>query len=105
IARLRYLRKLNLWGSKVSNIEPLRSLTRIERLNLGNTRITNTEPLRNLLRLRELNLSGTLISDIKPLIDLAERGYLIHVDLRLCTQIPKDQVEDLRKLGVKVYWP
>jgi hypothetical protein len=67
---LTLLRQLNLAGTRIPYIELLKSLTALHVLNLSNTQVINIEPLKSLPVLQELNLAGTQVTNIEPLTSL-----------------------------------
>jgi Leucine-rich repeat (LRR) protein len=64
------LRTLNLSGTRVSDLEPLKGLTALRSLYLGGTRVSSLEPLRGLVALRTLDLRGTKVSSLEPVYNL-----------------------------------
>ena len=68
LARLGHLlQSLNLSGTNVTDIEPLKGLTALQRLDLSRTKVTDLGPLKGLSALQSLDLSGTNLTDIEPL--------------------------------------
>ena len=63
------LETLDLNGTQVANVEPLKGLTALRELNLNSTQVANLEPLRGLtaletLELRFLREPGESFSDV-----------------------------------------
>lgn len=68
ISELKHLRSLELRGTRVADLTPLRALPLIQ-LNLRDTLIRDLTPLRE-SPLKQLDLRGTAVSDFLPLADL-----------------------------------
>lgn len=66
----RNLEHLTIWGSKVSNLQPLAGLTNLRYLVLKDARIADISALAGLSDLRTLNLARNRISDISELASL-----------------------------------
>jgi hypothetical protein len=64
------LRNLDLSRTHVSDLEPLGAFTGLLVLDLSGTKVSNLEPLRSISWLISLNLSGTEVSKLEPLGDL-----------------------------------
>ena len=56
IDTLSALETLDLNGTQVANVEPLKGLTALRALNLNSTQVANLEPLKGLTALRTLDL-------------------------------------------------
>ena len=78
LAKLTELKKLDLdWGSQcVSDIEPLRTLRKLEWLDLDGQRVATLAPLANHPRLRDLNLGHNELTSIVELGSLNALEYL-----------------------------
>ena len=63
--------RLNLSGTKVSDIAPLADLRELEWLDLDGTRVSDLTPIANLASLEWLSLDGTKFSDLTPIANLA----------------------------------
>jgi hypothetical protein len=61
------LQTLNLSGTRVSDLEPLKVLTALQELDLSFTQVSSLEPLRGLAALRWLNLTSTRVLNLEPL--------------------------------------
>src|SRR5690606_10551419 len=68
--------KLYLSDNKISNIEPLSSLTNLTYLYLSSNNISNIEPLSPLTKLTYLSLYNNKIENIEPLFSLTNLTYL-----------------------------
>ena len=74
LSPLRGLTKLRvLWLDRtwITDLSPLRGLTSLEQLNLARNRITDLSPLRGLTSLERLLLGGNNIADVSPLAGLS----------------------------------
>ncbi len=76
LRELKTLTYLNLSSTRVTNLEPLRELKNLETLDLSNTEVNDVEPLRDLKSLRSLNLSQTHVSNVEPVRELMNLDYL-----------------------------
>jgi hypothetical protein len=86
------LRSLNLRFAKVRNLKPLKGLSALQSLDLSRTPVDNLEPLRGLTALRSLSLSETKVANLKPLKGLSA---LQSLDL---SHTPVDNLEPLTDL-------
>ena len=85
------LQSLDLRGTKVSDLAPLRGLTALQSLHLTSTKVSDLTALRGLTALQGLDLRGTQVSDLTPLRGLTA---LQGLNLGYATQ-----VNDLTPLG------
>ncbi|MDR0454560.1 MAG: hypothetical protein LBH05_07100 [Deferribacteraceae bacterium] len=65
------------YGTKISDLSPLSSLTKLIRLEIPGSEIDNLTPLTSLPNLYYLNLSENHITDLSPLADLVNLQTLI----------------------------
>ncbi|MEC8197305.1 MAG: leucine-rich repeat domain-containing protein, partial [Pseudomonadota bacterium] len=89
LSDLTNLAMLDLDGTLVSDVRPLRALTNLTRLYLSATRVTIVTPLRWLTKLKTLDLRYTQVKDIAPLQRLTNLTRLY---------LNNTQVEDLRPI-------
>ena len=68
--RLASLRKINVNGTSIRNLDPIPEFVRLESLSFSDTRIASLYPLINLRKLRELNCPRNPIADIEALTAL-----------------------------------
>jgi hypothetical protein len=83
LKNLTRLRMLHLTGTYVKDISPLRYLTSLEILGLAYTHVSDISPLENLTNLTNLNLGkGVPVSDLSPLRNLKrlERLWIDGID-------------------------
>ncbi|MDD4848788.1 MAG: leucine-rich repeat domain-containing protein [Bacteroidales bacterium] len=67
LAKMSYLKELNLSGTPIKDISDLRNLSDLEKLNISNTQLSDISPLQYLINLKSIDFSQTLISDISTL--------------------------------------
>jgi hypothetical protein len=67
LGRLTALQTLDLSGTPVADLEPLKGLTALQALDLPNTQVADLGPLKGLTALQTLDLSGTAVADLEPL--------------------------------------
>lgn len=92
---------LSIQSGEGLNLNPLKSLTRLEELYLDKNYITNISPLANLVSLRKLSLKQNRLKDISPLERLVKLDTLdLSVNYHLEDNEPKAiaDIEVLRKL-------
>ena len=61
------IKSLDLSGTQIGNLEPLKGLTALQTLYLRRTQVSHLEPLKGLTALQTLDLSGTQVSHLEPL--------------------------------------
>ncbi|MEI7499512.1 MAG: hypothetical protein WCK84_03595 [Bacteroidota bacterium] len=64
LSKLSGLKEVNLSGTPVSDLMPLRNLNKLEILDISNTNVSSLEPLRYCLLISQLRMKGTPISDL-----------------------------------------
>jgi hypothetical protein len=70
------INELNLSGSQISELEPVRGLTSLQVLYLSGTRVSDLEPIRGLTSLRGLYLDHTQVRDLEPIKGLTSLQVL-----------------------------
>lgn len=76
------LKKLKLNENEISDISPLKNLTKLEYLEIQRNRIVDVNPLKNLTNLKFLKLYNNLIEDIAPLSNLTNlTGLDLHYNV------------------------
>lgn len=76
------LKKLKLNENEISDISPLKNLTKLEYLEIQRNRIVDVNPLKNLTNLKFLKLCNNLIEDIAPLSNLTNlTGLDLHYNV------------------------
>ncbi len=64
LGKLSGLREVNLSGTGVSDLMPLRNLNKLENLDISATNVTSLEPLRFCLLISQLRMRGIPVSDL-----------------------------------------
>lgn len=90
IAEIPGLIHVDIMGTEVADITPLRAITGLKSLDLCITQINDLTPLQSLTKLQELYLRNTQVSDVTPLQSLTG---LLSLDLS------RTQVEDISPLA------
>jgi len=67
VVELAGLRTIQFSGTGVTDVMPLKPLTRLTYVNAGNTQISDIGPMRTLKSLESVNLDNTLVADLDPL--------------------------------------
>ena len=70
LGTLKKLNQLNLFGTKVEDLSPLKDLQNLKSVTLHQNRITNLSPLAKHKALQYLSISETAVTDLSPLEDL-----------------------------------
>ncbi len=76
----------------VSDLGPLRTLSRLEELDLSNGILQDISPVSDLVRLKQLNLSGNPVSSLGPLAGLPELKVLDISDT------PVEKLDELKNI-------
>jgi Leucine-rich repeat (LRR) protein len=67
IKQLTSLQELKLMGTDVSDLEPIKQLTSLQELDLMGTKVKDLEPIKKLTNLQSIDLVGTQVSDLEPI--------------------------------------
>jgi hypothetical protein len=67
LSHLNQLRAVSLWGTPVTDLSPLSSLSHLETLLCHNTKISDLTPLSKCSELKALNINGTEVKSLAPL--------------------------------------
>lgn len=86
------VREVECHDHGLTDLSPLKALTKLERLNLSDTKISDITPLSGLTQLRTLNLSRTNVADLAPLRGLSRLDTLELVMLPL-DKLAKDELD------------
>jgi internalin A len=89
-SKLKNFTELNLYDSKISDLQPLVNFQKLRLLFLSNNQISDLKPLVNLKSLQELYLANNLVLDMEPLASLSNLDLL---DLR------NNQIGDVKSLA------
>ncbi|MCG8323535.1 MAG: hypothetical protein MI921_28830 [Cytophagales bacterium] len=77
LARMTYLEKLDVGGSNVVDLVPLRALRNLKSLKCHNTSIADLEPIGSLTLLEELDISSTSVQSLHDLSSMINLKRLI----------------------------
>lgn len=91
------LKKLKLNENEISDISPLKNLTKLEYLEIQRNRIVDVNPLKNLTNLKFLKLYNNLIEDIAPLSNLTN---LTGLDLHYNVTVGGDESHKIITKGI-----
>lgn len=91
------LKKLKLNENEISDISPLKNLTKLEYLEIQRNRIVDVNPLKNLTNLKFLKLYNNLIEDIAPLSNLIN---LTGLDLHYNVTVGGDESHKIISKGI-----
>ncbi|MEB3029504.1 leucine-rich repeat domain-containing protein [Parvimonas micra] len=91
------LKKLKLNENEISDISPLKNLTKLEYLEIQRNRIVDVNPLKNLTNLKFLKLYNNLIEDIAPLSNLTN---LTGLDLHYNVTVSGDESHKIISKGI-----
>ena len=91
------LKKLKLNENEISDISPLKNLTKLEYLEIQRNRIVDVNPLKNLTNLKFLKLYNNLIEDIAPLSNLTN---LTGLDLHYNVMVGGDESHKIISKGI-----
>ena len=91
------LKKLKLNENEISDITPLKDLTKLEYLEIQRNRIVDIKPLEKLTNLKFLKLYNNLIEDIAPLSNLTN---LTGLDLHYNVTVGGDESHKIISKGI-----
>ncbi|MGF1464421.1 MAG: pentapeptide repeat-containing protein, partial [Maricaulaceae bacterium] len=63
--------RINLSGTKIADLNPLKTLANLRLLDLYRTKVANLGPLKTLANLQRLHLEGTPVAELAPRTDVA----------------------------------
>ena len=90
------LRRLSLDDTEVADLTPLKGLTDLSYLSLQNTKVTDLTPLKDMSSLWHLNLQNTKVTDLMPLKGLPN---LLQLDLHNTGVSDLTPLNGMPKLG------
>lgn len=91
------LKKLKLNENEISDISPLKNLTKLEYLEIQRNRIVDVNPLKSLTNLKFLKLYNNLIEDVTPLSNLTN---LTGLDLHYNVTVGGDESHKIISKGI-----
>ncbi|MCY3552164.1 MAG: leucine-rich repeat domain-containing protein [Candidatus Poribacteria bacterium] len=98
---IKTLRRLEITGTKISDISRLAELTQLTQLNLERNLISDISPLSNLKKLIELRLDNNLITDISPLSGLTNLQKLNLTDNAISDFSPLESLPEIITLNAQ----
>jgi internalin A len=112
LAKLGKIQSLILDGNQVESLAPLKDVKWLSTLRLTNNRVADLSPLVGLTDLKYTFLNGNPVKDLAPLVEMAKKDvegeqrfapyWNVFVDVDTLPDAAKAQVEELKKLGVRV---
>ena len=112
LAGLEKLASLYLGHNQIEDLAPLKGLKWINNLDLRNNKIKDLSPLAAYTELRFTFISGNQIADLAPLLAAAKADvagqqrfapyWKLYLTENPLSDAAKAQVEELKKLGVRV---
>jgi Leucine-rich repeat (LRR) protein len=106
------LQSLYVDDNRIADLTPLKDLKWIDLLGLKNNQISDLAPLSGLTELRYTFLEGNPLKDLSVLVEMARKDvegdqrfapyWFLYLDVDGLPDAAKGQVEELRKLGVRV---
>ncbi|MCF2562381.1 leucine-rich repeat domain-containing protein [Bifidobacterium boum] len=94
------LERLDLSGTRVSDVSPLSKLTKLTELDLGGTQVSDVSPLSKLVNLEYLNFAGNRVSDVSPLSKLVHLKELYLYGTGVSDVSPLSKLTNLEDLGL-----
>jgi len=94
------IKELNLSGSGISDLSPIKDFTNLQVLDLQSTQVTDVEPLASLRKLHTLDLRDTPLSNIGVLAGLTDLGILFLSDTTITDLQPLRNLVALKDLLV-----
>ena len=104
LARMTDLKALDLGGTQVRDVTPLRALGGLQSLNLQFVQISDLRPLSGLVGLRFLHLGGTEVRDLSPLAALLNLRELVLAVTQVSDLTPLAQLHQLISLDLGSTW-
>jgi Leucine-rich repeat (LRR) protein len=100
LSALTMLKQLNMSGSRVANLGPIRNLSKLETLIASSTQITDLSPIQYTTGIRYLDLSSAPVSDISALGNFAMMEFLNLSDTRVQSLNVLKNMPALRELRI-----
>ena len=95
------IQELDLSGTKLADLAPLKGLTSLQRLYLQGTQVSDLTPLTELTSLLGLGLRATQVSDLTPLKGLASLQGLGLQDTQVSDLTPLKGLRSLQRLHLQ----
>ena len=113
VAKLEKLWSLYLDGNQVSDLKPLAKLPWLSDLDLTGNKVADLAPLKEHDELRHLILNGNQVKDLGVLLEMAKKDvegsrrfapfWNVYLDGNPLSDDAKKQIEELKKLGVRIH--
>ncbi|HEX2091495.1 MAG TPA: leucine-rich repeat domain-containing protein [Longimicrobiaceae bacterium] len=91
---------LDLPGTAISDLSPLRGLTSLKSLDIAETQVSDLSPLRELTALSSFDISGTQVSDLSPLRELTALSSLTISGTQVSDLSPLRELTKLTSLTI-----
>lgn len=98
VMKVTSLSEVDLSGSKISDLEPLRKFTYLQKLNIANTPVKNLEPILGVKALKELDFSMTKVDTLKGLNQLTNLEKLYFKGIGIVDISPVQHLTKLLEL-------
>jgi hypothetical protein len=112
LTKLSKVQSLILDGNQVESLAPLKDVKWLSTLSLRKNKVSDLSPLVGLTDLKYTILNGNPLKDLGPLVEMAKKDvegeqrfapyWNVYVDVDSLPDAAKAQVEELKKLGVRV---
>jgi Leucine-rich repeat (LRR) protein len=100
LGRLTTLQSLNIRGTGVEDLGPMKGLTRLQSLDIGGTQVVDLRPLKGLTALQSLSLANTQVVDLGPLKGLTTLRSLDLDDTQVVDLGPASGLTALQSLNI-----
>ncbi|MEI7724601.1 MAG: leucine-rich repeat domain-containing protein [Bacteroidota bacterium] len=98
--KLSDLKEVNVSGTGITDLMPLRNLNKLEILDISNTRVSNLEPLHYCIHINQLRMKGTLVSDLSVIPAFQSLGTLDISSTRVNSLDPITDITTIKDLRV-----
>jgi Leucine-rich repeat (LRR) protein len=112
LAKLGKIQSLIVDGNQIDSLAPLKDVKWLSTLRIANNKVSDLSPLVGLTDLKYTFLNGNPVSDLGPLVEMARKDvegeqrfapyWNLFLDVDKLPDAAKAQVEELKKLGVRV---
>jgi internalin A len=112
LGKLAKIQSLDFDGNQLANLKGVEGMKWLSNLRIRNNKVEDLSPLGGLTDLKFTFLNGNPVKDLTPLVTMAKNDvegqqrfapyWMLFVDIDLLPEAARKQVEELRKLGVRV---
>ncbi|MCA8996912.1 MAG: leucine-rich repeat domain-containing protein [Planctomycetaceae bacterium] len=112
LANAKKLTSLDLNNNQVSDLSPIKDLPWISTLGLKNNKVSDLAPISGYTDLHMTFLEGNPLEDLSVLVEMAKKDvegpksfapfWFLFLDVDSLPDAAKQQVEELKKLGVRI---